>query len=579
MKGFNMTEKKHFLKVPVFKILGIITGVVLFLLFNSLLIKLNRTDAPNVDLGWIVYNRSALCGIIAQFQVITLVGLVVLFDKPGYITCVTLCIGASLHNLIPIIFMKRLNSLTGIIVLLGALTSTSIIYKYGKQFKLKVLETLMQKEALHKMAFYDSLTGLANRRKVLDTLKTMTNTDSVDKEPFAVVFIDIDNFKKINDTAGHQKGDEILKLVTSCLKQSVHPDDLLGRLGGDEFALIVKSVQEYNALIHYTETLKDAVMEEMNTYNNPFFVSASFGISLYPTDATSADQLLKYADTAMYAAKSAGKNQVHCFNKKMHEELIHKITLENHLKNAIKNNELSLVYQPQYTSGHKQLRGFETLIRWNSKELGFVSPGEFIPIAEDTGLIVPIGEWVLRTACTTFKQLMDIHHFTTVLSINISVNQMIDPNFITMFKTVLEETQFPPHCLEVEITESIFISSKEHIISLLNELKQMGIHIALDDFGTQYASLSYLQELPLDIIKIDKSFVDLIVDSKKQEHLVEAIISIAQRLDYKVVAEGIEDTNQLNLLKSHGCDYIQGYLWGRPLPLEQITELLQQLNA
>ena len=578
MKGFNMKEKKHFLQKPIFKTLGIIIGIILFLFFNSLLIKLNQTDAANVDLGWIVYNRSALCGIIAQLQVVTLVGLVVLFDKLGYITCVTLCIGASLYNLIPIIFMGKLNSLTGIIILVGTLTSTSIIYKYGKQFKLKVLEKVMQKEALHKMAFYDSLTGLANRRKVLDTLKTMTTLDDTKHAHFAVVFIDIDNFKKINDAAGHQKGDEILKLVTGCLKNSIHPDDLLGRLGGDEFALIVRSKQDERELLNYVEALKDTVIEEMNTYNNPFFVSASFGISLYPKDAKSADQLLKYADTAMYVAKSAGKNQVQCFNQKMHDELIHKITLENHLKNATKNNELSLVYQPQYTSGHKQLRGFETLIRWHSPELGFISPAEFIPIAEDTGLIVPIGEWVLRTACTTFKQLMDTYHFSAVLSINISVNQMIDPNFIKMFETVLEETQFPPHCLEIEITESIFISSKEHIISLLNQLKQMGIHIALDDFGTNYASLSYLQELPLDIIKIDKSFVDPIVDSKKQEHLVEAIISIAQRLDYKVVAEGIEDDEQLNLLKSHGCDYIQGYLWGRPLPLDQITELLQQLK-
>lgn len=573
-----MKEKKHILQMPIFKTLGISIGIILFLFFNSSLIKLNQTDTPHVDLGWIVYNRSALSGIVAQLQVITLVGLVVLFGKLGYITCVTLCIGASLYNLIPIIFMGKLNSLTGIIILVGALISTSIIYKYGKQFKLKVLETVRQKEALHQMAFYDSLTGLANRRKILDTLQAMTTLNDSNHAPFAVVFIDIDNFKKINDAAGHQKGDEVLKLVTSCLQQSIHSDDLLGRLGGDEFALIIRSTQDYHELLNYIETLKDAVIEKMNTYNNPFFVSASFGLALYPTDATTADQLLKYADTAMYAAKLAGKNQVQHFNQEMHDEFIHKITLENHLKNAIRNNELSLVYQPQYTSAHKQLRGFETLIRWHSSELGFVSPAEFIPIAEDTGLIVPIGEWVLRTACTTFKQLMDTYHFSAVLSINISVIQMIDPNFIKMFKTVLEETQFPPHCLEIEITESIFISSKEYIINLLNKLKQMGVHIALDDFGTNYASLSYLQELPLDIIKIDKSFVDPIVDSKKQEHLVEAIISIAQRLDYKVVAEGIEDNDQLNLLKSHGCDYIQGYLWGRPLALEQITELLQQLN-
>lgn len=573
-----MKEKKHILQMSIFKTLGIIIGIILFLFFNSLLIELNQTTTPTVDLGWIVYNRSALCGIVAQLQVITLVGLVVLFGKLGYITCVTLCISASLYNLIPIIFMGNFDSLTGITILVGTLISTSIIYKYGKQLRLKVLETVRQKDALHQMAFYDSLTGLANRRKILNTLKTMTTAEDKNDEHFAVVFIDIDNFKKINDAAGHQKGDVVLKLVTNCLKKSIHPDDLLGRLGGDEFALIVKSKQDDHELFNYVETLKDAVMEEMNAYNNSFFVSASFGIALYPTDAKSADQLLKYADTAMYAAKLASKNQVQRFNKKMHDELIHKITLENHLKNAIKNNELSLVYQPQYTSAHKQLRGFETLIRWHSPLLGFVSPAEFIPIAEDTGLIVPIGEWVLRTACTTFKQLMETYHFNAVLSINISVNQMIDPNFIKMFETILEETQFPPHCLEIEITESIFISSKEHIINLLNKLKQMGIHIALDDFGTNYASLSYLQELPLDIIKIDKSFVDPIVDSKKQEHLVEAIISIAQRLDYKVVAEGIEDNDQLDLLKSHGCDYIQGYLWGRPLALEQITELVQQLN-
>lgn len=572
-----MFKNKNEIKYLSLKYMGLSLYILTFLLLTFSITVLNLTASPIIDLGYFVYNRSSLSGLITQLQVLMLILIVVFFDTVGYITCLILCLVAGLSNLLPIIHTKNFTSITGIITFLGVIASTTIIYQYSKQLKLKIRETLMQKEKLNQIAFYDALTGLANRRQFLSTLEELITSDPEQKTKFAIVFIDIDDFKKINDTAGHQKGDMILVELTKCLESYIHPDDLLGRLGGDEFALIIRSLQEHDDILDYTNHLKDIILTQLNVQSNPFFISASFGIAVYPTDATSAEELLKYADTAMYSAKLAGKNQVIYFNQQMHTELVYKTNLENYLKNALNNDELYLFYQPQYTVGHKELRGFECLIRWHSPELGNVPPSTFIPIAEDTGLIISIGEWILRNACTTFKSLMETYHFTPIISVNISVIQMIDTNFLKMVKNVLDETQFPPQCLEFEITESIFISSKEYVIHLLNDLRAMGIHIALDDFGTTYASLSYLQILPLDIIKIDKSFIDSIVSSKKQEHLVEAIISIAQKLDYKVIAEGIEDLSQLNLLKSHGCDYIQGYLWGRPLDYESLTDSIPEM--
>ncbi|WP_054743264.1 putative bifunctional diguanylate cyclase/phosphodiesterase [Cellulosilyticum ruminicola] len=572
-----MRKNKNKIKYLSIKYMGLGLYVLTFLLLTFSIIVLNFTASPIIDLGYFVYNRSALSGLITQLQVLTLILIVVFFDTIGYITCLILCVVAALGNLMPIIHTKNYTSITGIITFLGVTASTTIIYQYSRQLKLKISETLLQKEKLNEIAFYDALTGLANRRRFLKTLDELITSDPEKKSHFSIVFIDVDDFKKINDTAGHQKGDEILIELASCLQDYIHPDDLLGRLGGDEFALIIKSLQNHDDILTYTNHLKDIILTQLNVQSNPFFISASFGIAVYPTDATSSEELLKYADTAMYSAKLAGKNQVVYFNQQMHTALVYKTNLENYLKNAVQNDELYLVYQPQYTVGNKELRGFECLIRWQSPELGAVAPSTFIPVAEDTGLIISIGEWILYSACATFKSLMDYYHFKPIISVNISVIQMIDTNFLKMVKKVLADTHFPPECLEFEITESIFISSKEYVIRLLNELRDMGIHIALDDFGTTYASLSYLQILPLDIIKIDKSFIDSIVSSKKQEHLVEAIISIAQKLDYKVVAEGIEDITQLNLLKSHGCDYIQGYLWGRPLDYETLTGSLPDM--
>lgn len=572
-----MFKNKNEIKYLSLKYIGLGLYILTFLLLTFSITVLNFTASPIIDLGYFVYNRSSLSGLITQLQVLMLILIVVFFDTVGYITCLILCLVAGFGNLLPIIHTKNFTAITGIITFLGVIASTTIIYQYSRQLKLKITETLTQKEKLNQIAFYDALTGLANRRQFLSTLEELITSDPEQKTKFAIVFIDIDDFKKINDTAGHQKGDMILVDLTKCLESYIHSDDLLGRLGGDEFALIIKSLQEHDDILDYTNHLKDIILTQLNVQSNPFFISASFGIAVYPTDATSAEELLKYADTAMYSAKLAGKNQVIYFNQQMHTELVYKTNLENYLKNALNNNELYLVYQPQYTVGHKKLRGFECLIRWHSPELGNVPPSTFIPIAEDTGLIISIGEWILRHACSTFKSLMETYHFTPIISVNISVIQMIDTNFLKMVKNVLAETQFPPQCLEFEITESIFISSKEYVIHLLNDLRAMGIHIALDDFGTTYASLSYLQILPLDIIKIDKSFIDSIVSSKKQEHLVEAIISIAQKLDYKVVAEGIEDLSQLNLLKSHGCDYIQGYLWGRPLDYQSLTDSIPEM--
>ena len=562
----NRQDKFHFI--------GLLISSILFILLEILLIISIKYQAT-ITLKQTVYNISALCGIIAQCQVLILICLVVFFDKPGYITSVILTCTCITCGFYLVLSTSNLTVITGIIVLLGALISTSIIYNYGSRFKQKVAETLKQKEALNQIAWYDSLTSLPNRRKMLATLNTMIATNI--PKSFAVVFIDIDNFKKINDTAGHQKGDQILLKVVHSLKSHLHSDDILGRLGGDEFALIITHDVESPILLDYLEDLKNHLLHDLNSISNPFFVSASFGVALYPNDAQTTEQLLKYADTAMYATKMTGKNGIKYFTSQMHEELLHKITLEHHLQNALMRQEFSLVYQPQYTSDTHELRGFEMLLRWSSPKLGSISPSIFIPIAEETGLILPIGEWVLRTACKDFQKLRDLYHINLKLSVNISVMQILEPNFLDTIKNILEETAIPPHCLELEVTESVFISAKDYVVNLLNTLKHMGIQIALDDFGTTYASLSYLQLLPLNVIKIDKSFIDDIEHNKKSANLVHAIITIAQELDCKVVAEGIEHEQQLKILQSYGCDYIQGYLLGKPLNFDHIAHLISQI--
>ena len=424
---------------------------------------------------------------------------------------------------------------------------------------------LKEKEArFNKLAFYDSLTGLPNRQHFLDKLKTTIEAAASENRNIFVVFIDLDNFKKINDSMGHYYGDILLREISHRFSKIVHAPCFLGRLGGDEFSIIIQGVTEIQQVEIYMQELMDCLKEPVMLNNTAFKVSASLGVSSFPENGSRVDELLRNADTAMYKAKDTGKNNFKLFSQSMGIDFIKKINIENKLVTAIEKDEFYLVYQPQFSLKENNVRGFEALIRWKNSELGLVSPMDFIPLAEETGYITSIGKWVLKTACSRFRAIQKEFNYYGTISVNISAVQFKNPQFLDMIKDILYETGLDPQYLELEITETVFIDSFENAIKVFNELKKLGVKISLDDFGTGYSSLSYLQQLPINTLKIDKSFIRAIGENDNKNSLVIPIISLAHNMNILTVAEGVETEEQLHYLKDGRCDYIQGFLLGKP---------------
>jgi diguanylate cyclase (GGDEF)-like protein len=417
-------------------------------------------------------------------------------------------------------------------------------------------------EKLNSLSYFDLLTELPNRLMLLNRIDLLLSyTES--PERFAVAIIDFDNFKKINDTAGYNVGDIFLVTAALRLRESIHESDFVGRIGGDEFALIIQQRMSGEEICRYMHSLQEVLKKPTEIGSVQYSTGASIGVALYPEDGINAEELLKYADMAMYQAKENGNNSVQLFQEQMKNEVLQQIEFENNMKSAVDNGEMFMVYQPQYDSISKQLRGFEALIRWQSPKLGFVSPLRLIAAAEKTGQIISLGEWILRRTCEDFRKITSCSN--VLLSVNISAVQLMDPSFLQMVQSVLSELDFNPRRLELEVTESVFISASADAAKILRKLKEMGIRIALDDFGTGYSSLSYLQNLPVDILKLDKSFINTLNDPDGRTEIVEDIVRLAHQMGMKVVAEGVENQVQLDYLQVNGCDYIQGFLWGRPL--------------
>jgi diguanylate cyclase (GGDEF)-like protein/PAS domain S-box-containing protein len=420
-------------------------------------------------------------------------------------------------------------------------------------------------EKITRMAYYDSLTDLPNRglfkRELEDTIScTVANGSKA-----ALLFIDLDNFKNVNDTLGHDYGDKVLKMNAKILKEHFK-EGFVARLAGDEFTVLIKNVQNQHEIIK-------ACSELINVYNNPFelcqkhvYVSSSIGIALIPDDGVEENVLFRNADTAMYRAKASGKNRYCFFDKKMRDELMRKTNIEKHLRQAIKRQELSIYYQPQMDIKNERLRGFEALLRWKDNEIGDISPVEFIPIAEETGLIIPIGEWVLKNVCNQIKEWKNKGYDFKQISVNISSIQLQEDNFLEQIKKILNESHVLPKYIKLEITETALIGSMDLCVSLLKKLREYGFEIALDDFGTGYSYFNYLKYLPINDLKIDKSFIDNISESYRDKVIVETIIEFAKKMDFYVVAEGIETKDQLDLTRSMGCDAAQGFYYSKPLP-------------
>lgn len=459
----------------------------------------------------------------------------------------------------------------GIIGIINTFISYFIIYIIQKQnadFRNFINTLDIEHQKLEKTLYYDSLTGLPNRRMIYDQLNSLVNNMRCNSSEFFVAFIDLDNFKHINDLYGHDIGDKLLKIISNKFSTAIGSEDMIGRLSGDEFILIIQRTLTISEKSYYVDQLMKPI------FNAPIIVESfklsittSIGIASYPNDAKNVNELLKYADIAMYKAKELGKNQIVCFDQTHYESLMHKLSFEQDMISAIYKNELFLVYQPQYTSYNEKLRGYEVLVRWNSPKYGLLYPSKFIPLAEETRKIIDIGGWILYKSCLSLHKLKD--HSSIILSINISVMQLLDKSFLETLDIILKQTNVDPRMLEFEVTESIFIKSFDHVIKILNQIKERGIKIALDDFGTGYSSLNYLQVLPIDTLKIDKSFVDRINDEKNALFLGK-LIELVHLMSIEIVAEGVETEDQLRYLQNNKCDYIQGFLFGKPMPEEEL---------
>lgn len=439
------------------------------------------------------------------------------------------------------------------------------------------LELGLTREQGRAEGLLDALTGLPNRLLFGDRLESILREATRNGECFAVLFVDIDHFKAINDTHGHAAGDQVLQEVTRRLRGSVRASDTVARYAGDEFTVVLRHVVKSDDVQRIAEKILQLVAEPQRLKNGTYLqVSVSVGVSFFPDDAPDAETLLKHADEAMYAAKRQGRNTCRIYEVSPEYARQHGMALRSRLRHALGNGELRLVYQPQVGTGSEDIVGMEALLRWEHPELGPISPAVFVPLAEETGLIVPIGEWVLRTACRQAREWERRYGLRLRLGVNLSALQLMEPKLPAAVLRALQESGLDPALLELEITESISIKAAPNLVDNLLALHRLGCGIAIDDFGTGAASLDYLRKLPADRIKVDQSFVRNIGVDPDDEAIVRATIEMAHRLNRTVVAEGVETEQHLAFLRAHDCDELQGYLFCRPLPVGSFERLLAE---
>lgn len=426
------------------------------------------------------------------------------------------------------------------------------------------------------LAYHDTLTNLPNKLAFLDYANAVLVSSPPEQSMHAVYFVDLDNFKTINDTLGHEYGDALLVKTSQVLSSIINGAGMLARAGGDEFLLFKENVGSKDHALDFASLIIDHFKDPLDLDGEVVYVSMSIGISLYPDNGLSPNALIKNADIAMYKSKDTGKNKFTLFDSKMEEELNRNTIIIEVLRNAIDNNEVYIQYQPLMELNTNNVIGFEALMRINSERLGFLTPGEFIPIAEESGLIVELSSWLIKEACMFNKSLIDKGATPRPVSVNISSVQINRPGFVAMLSDILAETQLPPQYLELEITESTLVSSIMDATMLLKTLQNIGVKVSLDDFGTGYSSLNYLTKLPINTLKIDKSFIDNICVNDKDSCIAESIIQLAHSLDIRVVAEGVEHENQLALLRAQHCDIIQGYIFSKPLHPAELVDIIEE---
>ncbi|QCU89196.1 putative bifunctional diguanylate cyclase/phosphodiesterase [Thiomicrorhabdus sediminis] len=454
------------------------------------------------------------------------------------------------------------------------------------QFKIRELESIrnsMQQtfkrlneeaEALYNSARTDDLSGLPNRQQLTERLNWLISESSRTQEEFAYLFIDLDNFKHINDTLGHDTGDELLIEISRIMQAELRGHDIIARFGGDEFVMVLNKYRNHLELNHIIERVLRELQEIDSISNQTVSVSASIGVAFYPKDGKNAQTLMKHADIAMYQAKERGKNQVHYFTEELNQKILQHVTLEQDLRSGIKNKEFELYYQPKVKVETGEISGCECLIRWHHPTRGLIPPNQFIPLAENSGLIVQLGEWVLEEAIQQQLFWKKMYGIDLPISVNVSAHQFAHENFYTRLQQIFKDFEFEPNKLDIEVTESVLLDDSNHNLSILKMIRSLGVTTSLDDFGTGYSSLAYLKRFPINVLKIDKSFMDDYL-SRTGSVFIQTIITMAHNLNIEIVAEGIEQQDQLNYLKSVDCEFYQGYFCSKPLPAKNFIELVQ----
>lgn len=427
---------------------------------------------------------------------------------------------------------------------------------------------------LKKRALTDSLTDVNNRFAFLEKMNTLL-LESSNTVQHAVFFLDLDRFKQVNDTLGHSIGDLLLVEVAKRIKRLLKHKDIIARYGGDEFVITLTNIHHPREAAKFAEEVIREVEQPIMINNQELFVSTSIGISIYPHDGVTTEELVNRADKAMYFSKQNGRNRFSFYFEELNTDNERLIALDTEIRKAIEHRDFELYYQPKVDSKKNKIIGVEALVRWKNEKLGFVSPGEFIPYAEETGLIIPISEIILEKACEELAVLRMAGYSNLTISINISSIHFQQQNFLESIQRILEKYNTSAQNFEIEVTERTVMNSEEETIRKLVRLKQLGFKLSIDDFGTGYSSLSYLVRFPLDYLKIDRSFIHHIVTLDDKQAVVDAIIQMAHRLKMEVIAEGVESIQQINILRDMGCDYIQGYFYSKPIPMDELIEFLQ----
>ena len=574
--GFIMTEpteKKS-------RFLFIVVIIILYVILIFLQIRLT-TVASMFRLG--ILDGYTLRGIITQLQMLLSIYMVLKEDKAGFIAAVLINVSTFLTSLSQIFHSRSIVPLPGTMSYLVTFLIMALIGIYKKKTAENIEEINNQRNSLeisekklYRMAYYDSLTDLHNKDWFVEQLNQSIHRAKRNATMLGVIFFDLDSFKSINDTMGHPTGDSVLRMTATRLSSCLREEDTIARFGGDEFLINVSEINNLEDLKRITDRIMHVFDDCITVRDIEYYLTASVGVAVYPIDGEDSETLIKNADIAMYRAKVEGKNQCVYCSQTIKDETIIKMKLSNSLYRALDRNELYLHYQPLIKTDTQEIVGFEALLRWNNQEYGMVSPDVFIPMAEQTGLIRPIGLWVIKTACEQLKAFRNSCDKDIFVSINLSIEQLKDNNIAEKISKILRDTEMDVKNIQIEITESIAFNEDHHILQRLKDIRNLGISVSIDDFGKGYSSFNRLRTFPIDLLKIDMDFVRGInSESQKDRAIIKSIIQIAKNLSIKVLAEGVETEEQYKYLKDNGCDIIQGYYFYKPMPAREIEKIIR----